>query len=530
MGSQPPLQLSLDLILTENYGQQLVQHAGVARASIAYAGLKDRQAITDQRISIVGRAVELRLPNLRVTPVGRTDKPVQSRMSRGNAFTIVVRDLRPPEAAQLRRNLPSLQKTGFPNYFDDQRFGCVRHGQGFVVREVLRGNYEAALAQLIAVPSPRAITGDVKLKRALEVHWGDWETCLSIARGPVYEPVFRHLRDNPGDFRRALELLPQRQRVIHSFAYQSMIWKRAVSELLYGGLTSAHRLRITTLVGDVMGWKYLEPEREAKLVEMETPLYAPDGNGGSEPFRRAMAKELEHAGHTREDFLRNEVAGMVWREEHRPVLIKPDDLHDVRLEPDERYEGRVKATLSFALPRGAYATMLLKRLFAPSWYARSMGARGEGFGRPSGGRGGSYGSNQHGRGGDRGRDGGRDRRDDSRQGQGGGYRGDRNRDSGHDRRDDSRQGQGDGDRNRDSGHDRRDDSRQGRGDSGRGYGGDRRDDRGRSSRQDSGAGRGDAPSRDRDHTHGSRQGPSEERQGQPRRPTPWQDIEGEGEE
>ena len=28
MGSQPPLQLSLDLILTENYGQQLVQHAG----------------------------------------------------------------------------------------------------------------------------------------------------------------------------------------------------------------------------------------------------------------------------------------------------------------------------------------------------------------------------------------------------------------------------------------------------------------------------------------------------------------------
>jgi len=370
-------ELHKEKLSTQEALSLLVQHGRVDRAGIAYAGLKDRQAITDQHISVAGRAVELRLPNLRITPVGRTDKPIQSRMSRGNAFTIVIRDLRPPEAAQLRRNLPSLQKTGFPNYFDDQRFGCIRHGQGFVMREVLRGNYEAALAQLIAVPSPRAITGDVKLKRALEVHWGDWETCLSIARGPVYEPLFRHLRSHPQDFRAALELLPQRQRVIHSFAYQSLLWNRAVSQLLYGGLTSAHRLRITTIAGDVMGWKYLEPEREAKLRLMETPLYGPDGSGGSEPFQRAMAKELDYAGHSRQDFLRNEVPGMIWRQEQRVVLIKPENLQDVRLEPDDRQPGRVKATLSFELPRGAYATMLLKRLFAPSWYARSAGGRGD---------------------------------------------------------------------------------------------------------------------------------------------------------
>lgn len=362
-------ELHKEKLSTQEALASLAQHAQIDRAAIAYAGLKDRQAVTDQFISIEGSAVDLRLPGLRVRPVGRTDEPVKSRQSRGNAFTVVVRDLQPAEAAQVRRALPSLQTTGFPNYFDDQRFGCLRHGQGFAMREVLRGDYEAALAQLVATPSPRAISGDVKLKQALERHWGDWQTCLRIVRGPIYEPLFRHLCEHPDDFRGALGFLPVRQRVIHSFAYQSLLWNRAVSRLLHGGVPSAQRLRISTIAGDLLAWKYLAPEREQKLAAMETPLYGPEGAGGSEPFRRAMEAVLERAGHTREAFLDHQVPGMVWREEPRTVLIKPADLEEARIAPDELHAGRVKVTLSFALPRGAYATMLLKRLFAPPFHA-----------------------------------------------------------------------------------------------------------------------------------------------------------------
>jgi tRNA pseudouridine13 synthase len=348
----------------------LVRDGEVDRAAIAYAGLKDRQAVTEQYLTIERRAVELHLPNLDVQPVGTTDRPINSRMSAGNAFTIVVRDLRPPQAAQLRRSMPSLLKTGFPNYFDDQRFGSLRHGQGFPMLSVLRGDFERALQQLVAEPSPVAITGDVKLKRTLQLRWGDWESCARIARGPAYEPLFRHLIAKPRDFRTALEFVPLRLRVIHAFAYQSLLWNRAVSRLLRGGVHGAQRLRITTLAGDLLGWKYLAPEREEKLVKMRTPLYGADGDGGSEPFRRAMEEELHRAGLRREDFVRNEVPGMIWKAEDRDVLVKPRDVADVKIEPDDENQGRVKATLSFSLPRGAYATMLVKRLFAPSYYAR----------------------------------------------------------------------------------------------------------------------------------------------------------------
>jgi len=355
----------------------LVRDARVDRASIAYAGLKDRQAVTDQFLTIERRAVEFELPNLRLTPVGTTDKPITSRMSAGNAFTIVVRDLKPVQAAQLRRSLPSLIATGFPNYFDDQRFGCLRHGQGFPMRSVLFGDFERALQQLIAEPSPVAITGDVKLKRMLQLHWGDWEACARIARGPAYEPLFAHLLAQPDDFRGALEFVPLRQRVIQAFAYQSFLWNRTVSRMLWGGVQAPQRLRLATLAGDLLAWKYLAPDREAKLAAMRTPLFGADGDGGSEPFRQAMIAEMQAAGHARADFVANEVPGMVWKEEPREVLCKPRDVDDVQLSPDERYPGRVKATLAFSLPRGAYATMLVKRLFAPSWYAGQAESRGD---------------------------------------------------------------------------------------------------------------------------------------------------------
>jgi tRNA(Glu) U13 pseudouridine synthase TruD len=74
--------------------------ANVDRSAIAYAGLKDRQAVTDQFLTIERRAVELRLPNLRVHPVGTTDRPITSRQSSGNAFDD--RGARPVAAIRLR--------------------------------------------------------------------------------------------------------------------------------------------------------------------------------------------------------------------------------------------------------------------------------------------------------------------------------------------------------------------------------------------------------------------------------------------
>ena len=50
-------------------------------------------------------------------------------------------------------NMLELNKIHVPNYFDDQRFGCLRHGQGFIVRQLMSGNFEKALLAMLAAPS-----------------------------------------------------------------------------------------------------------------------------------------------------------------------------------------------------------------------------------------------------------------------------------------------------------------------------------------------------------------------------------------
>ena len=115
----------------------LVRYCRVRREDLAYAGLKDRQAITEQYITVRGRRLEFDGHGIRVRPLGRMDRPLTSKLSSGNAFEITVRDLSRHEAVEARRELPSISSTGFPNYFDDQRFGCITHGQGFVMRQVL---------------------------------------------------------------------------------------------------------------------------------------------------------------------------------------------------------------------------------------------------------------------------------------------------------------------------------------------------------------------------------------------------------
>lgn len=339
----------------------------VDRSRIAYAGLKDRQAITEQFVSIEGAELSIETARLRLRFVGRSDRPITSKMSSGNEFTVVLRDLNATEATAVRREIPSVARTGFPNYFDDQRFGCLRHNQGFVMHQVLKGRYEQALLQLIASPSEVAIAGDVKLKGILQRRWGDWQACLDVARGPVYRPVFEHLLRQPGDFRGALEKLPTRMKLIHAFAYQSFLWNRALSRMLWAGVPAAKRLCLHTRSGRLLAWRYLDRDREKRLLEMETPLYGPEGSGGSRPFRAAMAAELEIAGLRREDFLAHGLRGMVMVEEPRAALVKPGGLKGVALAQDELNRGRMRATLSFSLPRGAYATLLVKRLLAEPW-------------------------------------------------------------------------------------------------------------------------------------------------------------------
>ncbi len=349
--------------------------AGVPRDALAFAGLKDRQGRTEQWISIRGRRLDHRERGLSVSFVARSDRPINSRMSRGNSFEIVLRDLGQDELLRLRANAAGVVQDGLPNYFDDQRFGCLAHGQGFLMRAVLRGDYETALRQLLAQPSEQARGGDVKLKRLLATHWGDWDVCARIARGPFYGRVLQHLRAQPRDFRGALLLVPTRTKLIHAYAYQSWLWNRAIDGMLRGVLRRGAML--DTLSGRLLAWERPAPALIRRLEQLDAPLFAPDGEDGDAEYERALVAVLREQGFARR-FAVPPMAGLQLRAEPRAVVVRPTGFELSETLADEFEPGRRKVVVRFGLPRGSYATLVIKRLVAGTAVARSGGRRRSG--------------------------------------------------------------------------------------------------------------------------------------------------------
>jgi tRNA pseudouridine13 synthase len=131
--------------------QQLATAAGVNDWDVGYAGLKDRHAVTRQWFSLylpkgdTPDLTGLRHPEFTVLSQGRHVKKLRPGDLRGNAFRIVLRDVR-GERDAIEANLRAVAAQGVPNYFGAQRFG---HDGGNVVQG------RAMLAREIRVRNPK---------------------------------------------------------------------------------------------------------------------------------------------------------------------------------------------------------------------------------------------------------------------------------------------------------------------------------------------------------------------------------------
>src|SRR5574340_1056562 len=117
----------------------------IPRASVSYCGLKDKQGRTTQLVAIEGRQVELQDADLRLKPMGRSRTPLSAANTTSNRFAVTVRDLGEEDVARLPASVAEVRRLGVVNYFDSQRFGSLKHGQGFIVKDLMRGDFEAAL-------------------------------------------------------------------------------------------------------------------------------------------------------------------------------------------------------------------------------------------------------------------------------------------------------------------------------------------------------------------------------------------------
>jgi tRNA pseudouridine13 synthase len=331
----------------------------VSKNRFSRAGLKDRYSFAIQYLSFAGdfdNTVEEK--NFTLIPIGKISEPISAKFLKGNKFSVVIRCLTEEEIKKILDNYLQIEKFGFPNYFDEQRFGSARHKQGFFAKFLMLGHFCGALKSLLCFPYKEDGKKIKEFKRFCAENWGRWNDCLKIAPRE-FKKILAYLKDNPKDFKNAIKQIEPDMLNLYLLAYQSYLF----NETLYLVIKETQKDIIELPYAYGRFAFYKEPENFDFIKDLKIPMLneKTDLNGFC---GRLISEVLKKEKIQLRDFKLNKLRfrGVRFKPFSRPAVVLPQCLTITEPQDDEIYQGKKKVSLNFTLPPGAYATILIKRL------------------------------------------------------------------------------------------------------------------------------------------------------------------------
>jgi tRNA pseudouridine13 synthase len=370
---------------TNDFADALSKKLGISRERVSWAGTKDKRAVTTQLFSVREVAPD-GLPAVRdaeVEVLGRAGRPVLFGDLAGNAFEIRVRDADRPEhaggvAGELRASAggdpdgPDAP-AGVPNSFGHQRFGSLRPVTHRVGLEIVGGNWEAAVLEYVTTGG-EAEPADTREARAWIAETRDWAGAVEKLPGRLrYERAMCHaLADvdgepGPEEFRGALETMPTNLQRLLVNAAQSYLFNEILCRRLERGLPFHEAVE-----GDVVCFA----DRDApEGLSLPDPARLQRANGDrlrtvNRHCARGRAFVTAPLVGTDTEFADGE-PGEITREVleafdvAREAFDLPGEFHSTgtrraALLRTDLDVGTDPLTFSFALPKGSYATVVLR--------------------------------------------------------------------------------------------------------------------------------------------------------------------------
>lgn len=332
------------------------------RQRIGYGGLKDKHAITRQFLTLQnGPRRNLEQTGFQLTYLGQGERAFGPHDIAGNRFRIVVRDL---GAAMLDRALGAIEGVrahGIPNYFDDQRFGSVGQSREFIGQAWCLGDYERTLWLALADPHPDDRTEEREQKRILRDLWGQWTACKEALERSHRRSIVTYLADKPGDFRGAWSRVRVDLRGLYLAAFQSYLWNQLLAACLRQELPPGRLEDIPLDIGTLPFFQELTAEETARLSGLQLPLPAARNKLEPGPIQTLLDSVLAGIGMEQRLLRVKYPRDSFFSKGERPAIVRAAGFEHT-VEEDELYPRRKKLTLQFDLPRGSYATILVKRL------------------------------------------------------------------------------------------------------------------------------------------------------------------------
>lgn len=339
--------------------RRIARALNVADREIGYAGMKDAKGVTRQTFSIPHLAPEqlfaLEIPGIRVLAATRHRNKLKLGHLAGNRFRIRISRVEAEAPNKAEQVLALLKERGVPNYFGPQRYGAQGNSH-LIGRALLRQDYHEAIDALMGNP---AQIRDERWQSAIAAYRrGDPAESLLLFPGHcrTEREILQRLVKRPDAWEQALHAVHPRLKALYMAAFQSTLFDRILDErlnafdrVMTGDLAWKHDNGACFLVED--------EDREAKRAQRfeispTGPLF---GCKMKLPAGRPLAMEealLLAEGLTPADF--DLPGGLRLEGERRPLRVQ---LGAPAMKPDG--DG---VLLEFSLPKGAYATSVLREI------------------------------------------------------------------------------------------------------------------------------------------------------------------------
>ena len=339
--------------------RRIARALDIPEREIGYAGMKDAKGVTGQTFSIPrtapDRVLALELPGMKIISAALHRNKLKLGHLAGNRFLIRVRGVAAEAQATASEVLDILLQRGVPNYFGSQRYGAQGNSH-LIGRALLRREYREAVDAIMGNP---ALVRDERWQAAITAYLnGDPAESLRLFPGHcrTERDILQRLLKRPDAWDKAFQAVHPRLKGLYLSAFQSALFNRLLDERL----TAFDRV----MTGD-LAWKHdngacfmvedagREAERARNFEISPTgPMF---GCKMKLPAGQPLAMEeamLQSEGLTPADF--DLPGGLRLEGERRPLRVPLDSV-------DLQHDGD-GISLQFSLPKGAYATSVLREI------------------------------------------------------------------------------------------------------------------------------------------------------------------------
>lgn len=218
----------------------LAKYLNLNPNKIHYAGIKDVFALTSQKIALPNIDAEIfekikkfSSPNFLLTNFSFGKGTIQPGQLFGNRFTIFIRTKEKIDEKWISQKLEEIEKEGFLNFYQVQRFGTPRFLSHILGKLILQGRYKEAIFTFLFEPGLKGIPFIKRIRERAKKLAPNWKEVEKLFQKFPYTfrnelRLLSYLKKHPRDFIGALVFFKD-QTTLWIYAYSSYLFNLFLS-------------------------------------------------------------------------------------------------------------------------------------------------------------------------------------------------------------------------------------------------------------------------------------------------------------